>query len=106
MQFDESLKGGEDYLFFCQAFLKNPKYKYLNKCLYNYNISNNQSVMNTNSINTFIDQLTATKKVEKLLKEKKLYEKYESCINERYFWCLSEFNNWYLGLRGKKTLMV
>ena len=57
--------------------------------------------MSKNSINTFIDQLTATKKVEALLKDNNVFEKYEENLYERYFWCLAEFNNWWLTLRGK-----
>ena len=34
--FDESLIGGEYYLFCVQAFLKAKSFYYLNKCLYNY----------------------------------------------------------------------
>ena len=101
IRFNESLRGGEDYLFCCEAFLKNPRFFYINKCLYNYNTSNTNSAMNLSSINTFIDQLLATKQVESLLKQNNLLSKYEYNLTERYFWCLSEFNNWYLTRRGK-----
>lgn len=101
LRFDESLAGGEDYLFCSNAFLRNPRVYFLDKPLYNYNISNENSAMSKNSINTFIDQLTATKKVEALLKDNNVFEKYEENLYERYFWCLAEFNNWWLTLRGK-----
>lgn len=105
IQFDETLKGGEDYLFCCEAFLKKPEYKYINKCLYNYTTSNIQSAMNSNSIDTLIDQFKATQKVEVILKNNNLFDEYKADINERYFWCLSEFNNWYLGTRNKRTFI-
>lgn len=102
--FDESLKGGEDYLFCSEVFLKNPDFLYLHKCLYNYNVSNIDSAMNKNSLDLFIDQLLATKKVITLLKESDSYDVYKNDINERIFWCLSEFNNYWLSLKIRKPL--
>lgn len=100
--FDETLAGGEDYLFCSNVFLKCPQFYYLDKCLYNYNIANNNSAMSQNSIKTFTDQLLATKKVENLLETYELKNQYGNNLNERYFWCLAEFNNWWLILRNKK----
>lgn len=105
LRFDESLSGGEDYLFCSNVFLKDSHFAYIDKCLYNYNISNINSAMSKTSINTFIDQLIATKKVEEKLEETNCLNNYENDINERYFWCLAEFNNWWLKLRNKKAFI-
>lgn len=104
-RFDESLSGGEDYLFCSKIFLKKSDFAYTAKCLYNYNITNINSAMSKNSMNIFIDQLIATKKVEKLLKEADSFQKFENDLYERYFWCLAEFNNWWLALRNKSPFI-
>ena len=101
LRFDESLSGGEDYLFCSNVFLKDSHFAYIDKCLYNYNISNENSAMSKKTINIFIDQLIATKKVEAQLQDSLLLEEYYKDINERYFWCLAEFNNWWLKLKNK-----
>lgn len=102
--FDESLKGGEDYLFCSEVFLKKPAYLYIDACLYDYNVSNTDSAMSKKSLDVFSDQLTATRKVIDLLNASGLYEVYENDVYERYFWCLAEFNNWWLCVRNRKPL--
>lgn len=94
--FDESLIGGEDYLFCVQAFIKSKSFYYLNKCLYNYNTTNTNSAMHNNFIKNFQSQIKATETVSAILRENSLYETYKNDIDKRYFWCLAEFNNWWL----------
>lgn len=101
--FDVSIKGGEDYLFCVYAFLKTNSFYYLNKCLYNYNIGNQCSLMHSNFIGNLQDQLAATKKVEMILKDKQLIKSYVSDLDKRYYWCLIEFNNWFLSKKIHNT---
>lgn len=99
--FDESLIGGEDYLFCVKAFLKATSFKYIDKCLYNYNISNPNSAMHRNFIPNLQAQLSATQKVYKQLEEKSLLESFTKDLDKRYFWCLAIFNNWWLGKKKR-----
>lgn len=90
LRFNTTIRGGEDYLFCTQAFLNCKTYKYLCKCLYNYNTNNEQSIMHCGYIENFIDQLKATLEVEKILKTYSIYETYKPDIRRRYFWCIKE----------------
>lgn len=103
--FNESLIGGEDYLFCVQAFFKAKTFMYIDQCLYNYNISNQNSVMHKNFISNLQSQLSATEIVSKLLEDNLIYEKYKNSIYKRYFWCLSIFNNWWIGRKNINTFI-
>lgn len=103
--FDESLIGGEDYLFCVQAFLEMKTFCYINKCLYNYNISNQNSIMHKNFISNLQAQLQATQLVSKILIENNLYEQYKKDLDKRYFWCLAIFNNWWLSKKIQNSFL-
>lgn len=103
--FDESLIGGEDYLFCVQAFLKMKTFCYINKCLYNYNISNQNSAMHKNFISNLQAQLQATQLVSKILIKNNLYEQYKKDLDKRYFWCLAIFNNWWLSKKIQNSFL-
>ncbi|MBP3763633.1 MAG: hypothetical protein J6I49_07140 [Bacteroidales bacterium] len=90
LRFDTTLKAGEDYLFNNQVFLRSHSYRYVSGCLYNYNVANEQSAMNTDFAENFGHQLLASSKVEMLLKERGLYEVHKKNLRRRYYWCIRE----------------
>ena len=90
LRFDTTVKAGEDYLFSTQVFLRCQSYRHIDSCLYNYYIANEQSSMHSNFAENFGYQLLVTSKVEKLLKEKGLYEAHKKNLRRRYYWCIRE----------------
>ena len=90
VRFNESIHGGEDYIFTIQAFLNSKSYQYLSDCLYNYNTDNQESIMHTNDMENFTHQLLATNEVEKILKQHNIYQLHTADIRKRYHWCLKE----------------
>lgn len=90
LRFDTTVKAGEDYLFSNQVFLRSHSYRYIARCLYNYNVANEQSAMHTDFAENFGHQLLASSKVEKFLKERGLYEVHKKNLRRRYYWCIRE----------------
>lgn len=92
LRFDTTVKAGEDYLFSTQVFLRCQSYRHIDNCLYNYFVSNEQSVMHTNFAENFGYQLLVTSLVEKLLQEKGLYEAHKADLRMRHYWCIREIS--------------
>lgn len=104
--FDTALIGGEDYLFCVQVFLNMKSFYYIDRCLYNYNISNLNSTMHKNFIQNLQSQLSATDKVANLLQTNKILDIYNKDLDKRYFWCLTLFNEWQLQKKIKLPLVT
>ncbi len=60
--------------------------------------------MHNNFMKNIQTQLNATETVSKILMNNNLYDIYKNDIDKRYFWCLTEFNNWWLS--RKKTSFI
>lgn len=105
IRFNKDLIGGEDYLFCVEAFLNAKSFFYLDKCLYNYNTANASSAMHTRFFKNLISQIQATILAENLLNEHDLLQNHANDIQQRYFWCLSLFNNWKLSQK-KRPLII
>lgn len=92
LRFDTTIKAGEDYLFSTQVFLRCQQYRHIDSCLYNYFVSEHQSVMHSDFAWNFGNQLLVTSRVEELLKAQGLYEVHKADLRMRHYWCIRELS--------------
>ena len=89
LRFDESLSGGEDYLFLNEVLKKINSLLILNKCLYNHRFDYENSIMNNMNLRLLDQQVCATEKV-KILYAGKITKEDKKAIKIRENWCKGE----------------
>lgn len=105
LRFDETLSGGEDYLFLNEALKKVKKVKTLRTCLYEHNFDQKNSIMNNIDLDLLKQQVEATKKAKALYAEEELIENKKAFIR-RENWCKGELILYTFNLFDKNASKV
>ena len=105
MRFDESLGGGEDYLYLNQALKKVEKVKSVNECLYNHKFDQKNSIMNNLNFNLLNQQVVATEKV-KALYDIETLKKNKRAFHKRENWCKGELVLYTFNLFDNNTTKI
>ena len=85
IHFPKGINGGEDYIVCVKLFTNAKQVTCVDKSLYNYNRSNESSIMSSFSRKKVQDQIDATIVVEEYLKRAKLIERYKMELDIRKF---------------------
>lgn len=83
IHFPKNINNGEDYYFVVSCLLKAKNVGFIEECLYFYNRCNSQSTISTPSYDKAMQQINATKLVEKLLRKYACYKYYKTALNYR-----------------------
>ncbi len=105
LRFDESLSGGEDYLYLNQALERVRKVKRINACLYNHRFDQKNSIMNNLNFNLLNQQVEATEKA-KALYDKETLKKNRRAFHKRENWCKGELILYTLNLFDQNTTKI
>ena len=105
LRFDESLSGGEDYLYLNQALKKVEKVKSVNECLYNHKFDQKNSIMNNLNFNLLNQQVVATEKV-KALYDIETLKKNKRAFHKRENWCKGELVLYTFNLFDNNTTKI
>ena len=89
LRFDETISGGEDYLFLNEALIKISSVYVLSKCLYHHKFDCKTSIMNNVNLNLLNQQIIATEKVKELYKEQ-ISKENNKAFKIRENWCKGE----------------